>query len=58
VILPAWQSMTSYGARLNPNRLSDVGMVMLMIDDGKIVGEKKMIEKLHQVTRTLWTNQL
>lgn len=58
VILPAWQSMTSYGAKLNPNRLSDVGMIMFMIDDGKIVAEKKMVENLHQVTRTLWTNQL
>lgn len=58
IILPAWQSMTSYGAKLNPNRLSDVGMVIFLIEDGKIVAEKKMIENLHQVTRTLWTNQL
>ena len=58
IILPAWQSMTSYGAKLNHNRLSDVGMVIFLIEDGKIVAEKKMIENLHQVTRTLWTNQL
>jgi hypothetical protein len=58
VVLPAWQSMTAYGARLNPNRLSDVGMIVFLIDDGKIVAEKKMITKLHQIGRSVWTNQL
>lgn len=58
MILPAWQSMTSYGAKLNPNRLSDIGMVVLLVEDGKIVGEKKMITKLAQTTRSVWTNQL
>ena len=58
VILPAWQSMTSYGARLNPNRISDIGMIIFLIDNGIIVKEKKMIEKLSQTGRNVWTNQL
>ena len=58
IILPAWQSMASYGAKLNPNRLSDVGMIAFLIDNGKIVGEKKIITKLHQIGRSVWTNQL
>ena len=58
IILPAWQSITAYGAKLNPNRLSDVGMIMFLIDNGKIVGEKKIITKLHQTGRSVWTNQL
>lgn len=57
VILPAWQSMTNYGTRLNPNRLSDIGMIIFLVENGKIVGEKKMIEKLSQ-PRNLWTNTL
>lgn len=58
VVLPAWQSMTSYGAKLNPNRISDIGMIIFLIDNGSIVGEKKLIEKLSQTGRNVWTNQL
>ena len=58
LVLPAWQSMTSYGAKLNPNRISDIGMIIFLIDNGSIVGEKKMIEKLSQTVKNVWTNQL
>lgn len=58
IILPAWQSMTAYGNRRNPNGLADIGMVVLLVDDGKIIDEKKMITKLAQNTRSVWTNQL
>lgn len=58
VVLPAWQSMTSYSYRRNPNELSDIGMVAFLVDGGKIVGEKKIVTKLHQIGRSVWTNQL
>jgi len=58
VVLPAWQTMTSYGAKLNPNRISDIGMIIFLIDNGSIVKERKLIEKLSQTVKNVWTNQL
>lgn len=58
VITPAWQSMTGYGAKLNPNRLSDIGMITFLIDNNGIYNEKKLITKLSQNTRSVWTNRL
>lgn len=58
IVTPAWQSMTGYGAKLNPNRLSDIGMITLLIDDNKIYNELKVITKLSQNTRSVWTNRL
>ena len=58
IIQPAWQTMTSYGAKLDPNRISDIGMIIFLIEDGKIIKEKKMIEKLSQTVKNVWTNQL
>jgi len=55
VILPGWQLPTPYGMQRKPTRPVDIGMIVMIVDDGQIVSEEKWIERLPRINP--WSRQ-
>ena len=53
VALPCWQAMTSYAHRITAESLSDVGMVVFIVKDGRLLEPEPILYKFDRPTEVV-----
>lgn len=58
VILPCWQLPTGYAIMRKPTRIPDFGIFVFMLDNGKVIAERKWKQKMSHISAHPWSRQL